>query len=130
MLARSRAVFTIQLLWLLALVPALIVGAKLQGIHGVGAAHVAVAALLVLPLYLWELHRSGVGVRAVLARIVPPALIAAVVGLAAVAAHLTISLDVVALAVAGLTALAAIGLLFHRTRGTLSGLRTLEGTDA
>ncbi|QXJ21543.1 lipopolysaccharide biosynthesis protein [Actinomadura graeca] len=129
-LARSRAVFTVQLVWLVALVPALVAGAELHGIPGVGAAHVAVAALVVLPLYLWELRRSGVGARAVLARTAPPALIAAAVGLTAAAAHATISLDIAALALAGLTALAAIALLFHRSRGALGGLRNLEGADA
>lgn len=129
-LARSRAVFTVQLGWLAVLVPALAAGAELGGIPGVGAAHVAVAALVVLPLYLWELHRAGVGARAVLARVAPPAALAAGVGLAAVAAHAAISPDLLALGVAGLVALAAIGVLFHRTRGALSGLRTLEGADA
>ncbi|MFD0688158.1 lipopolysaccharide biosynthesis protein [Actinomadura fibrosa] len=129
-LARSRAVFTVQLIWLVVLVPALVAGAHAKGVSGVGAAHVAVAALVVLPMYLWELHRAGVGTRAVLARIGPPAAIAAGVGLAAVAAHAAIPLDVIALAVAGTVALAAIGLLLRRTRGALSGLRSLEGADA
>ncbi|WP_242904266.1 lipopolysaccharide biosynthesis protein [Actinomadura terrae] len=129
-LARSRAVFTVQLVWLVVLVPALVAGAHWRGIPGVGAAHVAVAAGVVLPFYLWELRRAGVGVRAVLARVAPPALVAATVGLAAAAAHVTLDPDLAALAVAGLVALAAMGLLFHRTRGALSGLRTLEGTDA
>ncbi|MBO2454970.1 lipopolysaccharide biosynthesis protein [Actinomadura barringtoniae] len=129
-LAQSRAVFTIQLIWLVVLTPALVAGARLWGIPGVGAAHVAVAALVVLPLYLWELHRDEISVTSVLARLAPPALVAAAVGLAAVAAHLAIPLDLIALGVAGTVALAAIALFFHRTRGTLSGLRTLEGADA
>ncbi|WP_131740494.1 oligosaccharide flippase family protein [Actinomadura roseirufa] len=129
-LARTRAVFTVQVVWLVVLVPALVVGARVKGIPGVGAAHVAVAALVVLPLYLSELHRSGVGVRAVLARVAPPAALAGAVGLAAVAAHAAIPLDLAALVVAGLVALAVIGLLLRRTRGALNGLRTLEGADA
>ena len=59
-LARSRVVFTVQLVWLIVLVPALIVGAKLTGIAGVAMAEVAVAALLVLPWYLYELSRVGI----------------------------------------------------------------------
>ena len=49
-----------QLIWLIVLLPALVVGAKLAGIAGVGMAEVAVAALLVLPWYLYELSRVGI----------------------------------------------------------------------
>ncbi|MEU5878050.1 lipopolysaccharide biosynthesis protein [Spirillospora sp. NPDC047279] len=129
-LARSRVVFTLQVVWLVALVPALLVGAEAGGIAGVAAAHVAVAACLVLPLYLWELHRAGVSARAVLAQLALPALIAALVGVAAAAAHTTISFDLIALAVAGLVALAALAFFFRRARAALDGLRNLEGADA
>lgn len=129
-LARSRAVFTVQLIWLVALVPALVAGARMDGISGVGAAHVAVAALVVLPLYLWELSRAGIAVRDVLTRVGPPLLVATGVGLAAVAAHSVISLDLLALGVAGVIALAAIGLLLYRMRPALHGLRAMERADA
>ncbi|MQY03472.1 lipopolysaccharide biosynthesis protein [Actinomadura macrotermitis] len=134
-LGRSRAVFTVQLGWLVALVPALIAGARLDGLAGVGVAHVLVAALVVLPCYLWELHRAGIGAGAFAARVGPPVLIAALVGAAAFGAHRMISVDFAALCVAGTVALAAVAALFLRMRGTLHGLRALgtpalEGADA
>src|SRR6516162_5029345 len=48
-LARSRVVFTVQLVWLIVLIPALIVGTRAYGIAGAGMAEVVVALGLVLP---------------------------------------------------------------------------------
>ncbi|GAA2418032.1 hypothetical protein GCM10010191_30810 [Actinomadura vinacea] len=126
-LARSRAVFTVQVVWLAVLVPALVAGARLDGIAGAAAAHVLVAAFVVLPLYLWELRRVGVAPAGVLRRTGPPALIAAAAGLAAWAAQAAIPLDVLALAVAGTAAAAALALQFRRMRAALRGLRDLGG---
>jgi PST family polysaccharide transporter len=128
-LARSRVVFTIQLVWLVALVPALIFGAHMAAIPGVGAAQLAVAALVVLPLYLRELAGVGIGVRAVLARIGPPALLAAGIGLFAAFAGRVISLDVLALGLAGAVTLVTLGLLVHRMRGTVAELRMTGRPD-
>ena len=52
--------FTVQLGWLLVLVPALIAGARLAGIVGVGVAEAAVAGGVVLPWYLHELRGAGI----------------------------------------------------------------------
>ncbi|WP_433181513.1 oligosaccharide flippase family protein [Actinoallomurus sp. CA-150999] len=125
-LARTRAVFTIQVVWLTVLVPALIVGARLDGIAGAAAAHAAVAALVPLPLYLTQLRRVGIGVRAVGARVAPAVLVASVVGPAAVLVHRAIPFDLLALAVAGTVAVAATGLLVYRMRGALRELRGAE----
>jgi PST family polysaccharide transporter len=137
-LARSRAVFAVQAVWLAVLVPALVAGARLDGIAGVAVAHVLVAALVVLPLYLWELRRTGLPPARVLGRAGLPVLLASAVGLAAWAAHAAIDLDVLALAVAGAAALGASALLFRPMRDALRGLRamderqerTLEAADA
>jgi PST family polysaccharide transporter len=125
-LARSRAVFTIQSLWLVALVPSLILGAQLGGIAGVAAMHAAVAVLVPLPLYLWQLRRTGIGPGAVATRAGPAILVASLVGLAAVLVRQAISFDLLALAVAGIIAAAAIGLLLYRTRDALRDLRGVE----
>jgi PST family polysaccharide transporter len=129
-LARSRVVFTIQVIWLVLLLPALILGAHLAGIPGVGAAQVAVAALVVLPLYLRELTGVGIGARAVLARITPPALLAAGIGLVAGVAGRLISFDLLALAVAGTVTLGVLGLLARRMRATVAELRMTGRADA
>jgi O-antigen/teichoic acid export membrane protein len=64
----------VQGLWLSALVPALLIGARLRGIVGVGAGHVVIAALLVGPAFAWALSRCGIPVRLVLAACVRPVL--------------------------------------------------------
>lgn len=63
----TRPVLGVQIAWLVALVPALVVGARLGGSAGVGWAHVVVAAVVVLPLYLVAVRRSGADLRALLA---------------------------------------------------------------
>jgi PST family polysaccharide transporter len=129
-LARTRVVFTIQMVWLAVLVPALILGAHVAGIGGVGAAQVAVAALVVLPLYLRELTGVGIGAGAVLARVGPPMFFAAGIGVFAALVGQVISLDVLALGLAGTVTLATLGLLVHRMRGTVAELRMTGRPDA
>ncbi len=57
---RSRAALRLSLAWFIALVPSLIVGAHVGGIEGVGAAHFAVFAAVVIPTHLFVLGRMGV----------------------------------------------------------------------
>jgi O-antigen/teichoic acid export membrane protein len=56
----SGAALRLNLAWLVALVPALIAGAQLGGIEGVGAAHMAILVLVVVPTHLVVLNRLGV----------------------------------------------------------------------
>jgi PST family polysaccharide transporter len=123
-LARARVVFTIQLVWLVALVPALIAGAQADGIAGAGLAEVAVAACVVLPWYLTELRKIGIRRRALAARLWLPLVAAVAVGAAAAVAARVIRVDLAALAVGGALALIAIGLLGYRMRSALAALRT------
>jgi O-antigen/teichoic acid export membrane protein len=64
---RQRALVGVQALWLAALVPALIIGAKTHGIVGVAVGHVLVAGLLVGPAFVWALTRGITSVRAMAA---------------------------------------------------------------
>jgi len=59
---RARWTLVIHGGWLVLLVPGLVGGAKLAGIEGVGAAHLAVALVAVLPIYVVALRRSGMAV--------------------------------------------------------------------
>jgi PST family polysaccharide transporter len=59
---QRRALFLVQGLWLAALVPALVVAARLNGIVGVSQGHVLVAGGLVVPVFLIALRRGGIGV--------------------------------------------------------------------
>jgi PST family polysaccharide transporter len=122
-LARSRVVFTLQLAWLLVLVPALVAGCATAGIAGAGLAELIVAACLVLPWYLAELSRIGIRRREVARRLWLPGTAAIGVGCAAAVAARTIPFDLAALAAGGLVALVAVGLLGYRMRTAIAALR-------
>jgi PST family polysaccharide transporter len=62
---RRRDVVLVQGLWLAALIPALILLARQQGIAGVGLGHVLVAGLLVAPAFLVALTRAGISLAGV-----------------------------------------------------------------
>jgi hypothetical protein len=122
-LARTRVVFTVQLGWLLALVPALIAGARLAGIVGVGVAETAVAGGVILPWYLHELKGAGIRRRTLGSRLWLPLAGAAAAGLVAAGAARMLPDDLAALAVGGVTGLAIVALLLFRMRAALSRLR-------
>jgi PST family polysaccharide transporter len=63
---RRNTLMGVQGLWLAALIPVLLVGARTRGITGVSAGHVLVAAALVGPSFLWALSRAGITVRSIL----------------------------------------------------------------
>lgn len=129
-LARSRVVFTVQLVWLIVLAPALVVGAKLAGIAGVGMAEVAVAALLVVPWYLYELSRVGILLSFLWRNMRFPLAGALGVELFAIGTSGFIGQNLVALIVIGLVALATVGLLLYHLKPQLTTLRpVLAGND-
>lgn len=68
----SRPVFLVQIVWVAALVPAMVVGVHTWGIVGAGAAHLVVACSVVLPAYLLALSRQGVGSLALVRAAAPP----------------------------------------------------------
>lgn len=76
----SRPVLFVQLAWVAALLPAMIVGVHAWGIVGAGVAHIAVAVVVVLPSYVAALHRHGVTVRAVATAAAPPLAAASATG--------------------------------------------------
>ena len=123
-LARSRFLLVIQLLWLLALVPALIAGARIGGIYGAGLAEAAVAALGILPWYLRALSKLGIQARALISRLWLPIAGAALAGTAAFAASTVITNDFAALAVSGVTTVSIMALLIYRIRSSLAMLRS------
>ena len=123
-LAKSRAVFTAQLVYLITLVPAVIAGARIAGISGVAIAGVAVAGAVVLPWYLAELSRTGVLARVLARRTWLPFIVALLVGAVAFEAAKRISNDFAACALSGVVALVAIGLLLYRMRPAIAELRS------
>ncbi len=126
-LGRSRVVFTVQLAWLAALVPALIVGARMDGIRGASIAGVAVAMCVVLPWYLSELHKVGIRRRALATQLWMPLLGAAGVGLFAVGLGGVLRSNLVVLMVSGVVAVGTIGLLIFNIQPELAMLRPAFG---
>jgi O-antigen/teichoic acid export membrane protein len=123
-LKRSRFLLIVQLAWLLVLVPALVIGARANGIYGASLAEAAVAVLGVLPWYLRELSKVGIRLRALSRHLWLPVTGAAVAGLVAVGAAKAAPGDFAALAASGAAAAAVIALLVYRMRNVLALLRS------
>ncbi|MBK4348515.1 oligosaccharide flippase family protein [Lacisediminihabitans sp. G11-30] len=126
---RSGSLLVVQVIWLIALVPALLVGALFHGIAGVGMAQVAVSLVVVTPIYLWRLARAGVSARSVGSRVWLPLVAGFVVWGESWLLAQTIPNPFLAAFLAGIIALAIIGLLVLRERATIALFRTL-GTSA
>jgi lipopolysaccharide exporter len=70
---RTRRLMVLQFIWLVVLIPAMIFGVEWKGIVGAGIAHVAVAIVVVIPLYILSIRRQlGIGFRWTAAVILPP----------------------------------------------------------
>src|SRR5690606_27651970 len=76
----TRATLWVNVLWALALVPALLAGARLGGIQGAAMAHASVAVGLALPMLAFALHRARVPVRLFAAGLARPVLGAVAAG--------------------------------------------------
>ncbi|MFG1660130.1 lipopolysaccharide biosynthesis protein [Micromonospora chersina] len=128
-LASSRVVFTAQVIWLAALVPALYVGATLWELPGAGIAQLVVGLLVVLPIYLYELNRTGVHAGAFAAQLIRPVLGAAAVGLIVFLISGGLRHDLLALVLAGLVGMSAIVLLVYQKRDVLRSLRAVGAAE-
>ena len=84
----SRPVLLVQVVWVTALVPAMVVGVHTWGIVGAGIAHVVVALAVVLPAYVLVLKRQGVAPLALARAAAPPVGAASVAGAAVWASSL------------------------------------------
>jgi len=124
-LGQTKVLLILQLIWISALVPAMVLGVREDGIVGAAYAHVAVIAPIVLPSYLLALKRlTGVRLTALGRAALPPVLASAAAALAAhgVASQLNSPLAqlIAGLAVGGLVYLVCAGqqaaVLFGRGR--------------
>jgi lipopolysaccharide exporter len=68
----SKPVLLVQIGWVVALVPAMVVGVQTGGLVGAGVAHLVVAFTVVLPAYMFALHRQGVPFLALVRAAAPP----------------------------------------------------------
>lgn len=98
----TRAALWVNLGWVTVLVPALVIGTRVDGIRGTALAHALVATFVALPLALAALRRVGVPVSPIGISLIRPLLGAAAgAAVCAVAANLTIGSDLVQLVAAG-----------------------------
>jgi O-antigen/teichoic acid export membrane protein len=122
-LRRTRTILTIQLVWLLALMPAVVVGVRLGGAGGAGAAVTGVAASVVLPLYLGALAGMDITPRAIWRHTAPAVVATAALGAVVVGMCRLIPGTFSALAASGLVSAALVGSLLWRDRDRLAALR-------
>jgi O-antigen/teichoic acid export membrane protein len=127
-LSKSRVVLTVQLVWLSALIPALIAGAHFLGIRGVAIAGFAVAFAVILPWYLYELGIVGIRIRTLAARLWLPLVSAVLVGYVALYVSKFTPNNLGAIAVGGVLGLTAIGLLLYKMRRVVAELRQVLAT--
>jgi PST family polysaccharide transporter len=104
---KRRTLLIVQGWWLAALIPALIVGARVDGIAGVGIGHCLVAGVLVAPAFVVALRSTGVSTVELLRTCARPALGGALVIGVAVAVHQLAGNSDLALCAASLLAFAA-----------------------
>ena len=88
-MGRTKFLLVVQLIWLGALVPAMVLGVHQNGIVGAAFAHIVIIEPLVLPCYVYGMKRAT-GIRlGAIAKAVLPALLATSLG--AFAAHVAAS---------------------------------------
>jgi O-antigen/teichoic acid export membrane protein len=97
----SDAAFRLNVLWLVALVPTLIVAAEVGGITAVAAGHVVALGLVVLPAYLRVLLRLGVTVPSIVGPITRPLVGGALMAVTAAAAMAAMPTDFTRLVAGG-----------------------------
>lgn len=110
----SGVVLWIQVLWFVALVPAMVIGTGRYGIVGGGWAHLVVGLGLVLPAYVIAVRRTGVAVHRLAGIAWPPLLAAVPAWFAAHVAASAVSTPVLALSFGGLAGTGVYAALVYR----------------
>lgn len=122
---RSATLMAIQVCWLAALVPALLIGAR-YGITGVAVAQCAVALVVLIIGYAWALHRAGIGMTALLRTLLVPLAGGALAFAGGGAAAQGLASASAAVMIAGVVALALTGALAWLSRSHLRSLRRVD----
>ncbi|GAA4811483.1 oligosaccharide flippase family protein [Streptomyces ziwulingensis] len=123
---QRRSLILVQGLWVAALVPVLVVGARLDGIVGVSQGHVLVAAVLVVPVFLYALHRAGIGLVHVGRACAWPFLAGTVMALVVLAERRLLGDGILALSLVATTASACYVVCVLPSRRFLLGSKTPE----
>lgn len=126
---RTGAVLIIQSVGLVTLIPALLTGAAWGGLAGLAAAQAAISFVVLLPMYLWQLRGSGIGVLSVLARLWLPVVAGLATGFVAWLAAVQIDSVLAALAVGGGFAVGMIAVLLYLRRRDLRTIRNISRAE-
>ncbi|MBB5786226.1 oligosaccharide flippase family protein [Jiangella mangrovi] len=121
---RSMATLVVKLVWLAALVPALVAAAHYGDIKTVAMAHAAVAVLVSLPMFLLASRLVGVRLSALWPQLVRPAVAGVCAGVAATLVQLVAGSDLMRLLAGGAV------LLFVYTAIAFPGLMWTWPADA
>jgi O-antigen/teichoic acid export membrane protein len=100
-LGNTQVPVRLNLVWLVALLPALWFGTNIDGIRGAAIGHAVVALVVAIPVAGWMLHRAGVDMRPVLRRSTRPVLAAVVAGLVMAAVAVPLHSPIAQLLIAG-----------------------------
>jgi PST family polysaccharide transporter len=122
-LGRTRDVLVAQVAWLVAAVPATIVGAHVAGLTGTAAAQLVVTVLVVLPVYLVSLRLAGFAVGGLAARVAPAVVVSAGAAVVGWMATVHVADGWVAVSCGAASAAAAVLVLLFRDRDSLRSLR-------
>ena len=122
---RSVTLMIVQVCWLAALIPALIIGAR-YGIAGVAIAQFAVALLVLIGGYTWALSRTGIGLVALIRTALVPCTGGTLVWAVGYAATQGLEHPFAAVLVAGGVTLAVTAALARLSRDSLHLLRQLD----
>ncbi|SDN56667.1 oligosaccharide flippase family protein [Allokutzneria albata] len=109
----------IQLWWLVTLVPATVVAAKLWGLPGIGWAQAAVALLVAVPVHLWGLRRAGIRVVSLVRGMLPSSLSAVATAGGLVLIRVLSTNPLLTVALGGLLTAAVVAYGWFRFRHTL-----------
>lgn len=104
---RTRPTLLLQGLWTALLVPALAVGARLDGIRGVALAHALLGLVVMLPLYVGAVARVGVPIGLLLRPLGRPLVATALLACAVLSVRMVTGPGLLQLAAAGTAGLAA-----------------------
>jgi O-antigen/teichoic acid export membrane protein len=126
-LGKAKFTLFVQLLWLAALVPAMVLGVHRNGIAGAAAAHIVVIGPLVLPCYLFALKKAtGIRFTMLGKAIWPPLLAGAAAAVAAGATASQFASPLIQL----VSGLAAGGVIYLVAAGPLIAARLTQAQAA
>lgn len=128
-LGRTGVVFLIQCCSLAVLIPALLIGAHLGALAGVAMAQALVSALVIMPLYLWQLRRTGIQIGAILRKLLGPLAAGLGVGGFAWFVSAIIPNPWISLPLSGAVAILMISVLLYSKRRDLKFLKSIGGMN-